>query len=210
MATPVVSGGIADLLSASPTLTPDQVKAKLMKTAYKTFPQTSVAIDPVTGASYTSQYDVFTVGAGYLDLAAAFADTGKFTGSALSPVAARDLLFGNVFLQFDLLSGWNRPGWAQKDVWGTAAFSTNGVFVGGNGAVWGNKAMPGFKAIWASQSPWTDSMDSGARSSWGTNGLLGTRTSWGTNGDAASRTSWGTNGDAASKTSWGTGGVGEP
>ena len=39
MATGVVSGAVADLLQAQPRLTPDQVKARLMKTAYKTFPQ---------------------------------------------------------------------------------------------------------------------------------------------------------------------------
>src|SRR5205823_4062329 len=45
MATPVVSGAAALLLQKSPSLTPDQVKARLMKTAYKTFPASSVAVD---------------------------------------------------------------------------------------------------------------------------------------------------------------------
>jgi len=35
MATGVVSGAVADLLQKSPYLTPDQVKARLMKTAWK-------------------------------------------------------------------------------------------------------------------------------------------------------------------------------
>jgi len=46
MATPVVSGAVADLLQAQPSLTPDQVKAKLMLTAYKTFPSSSIVTDP--------------------------------------------------------------------------------------------------------------------------------------------------------------------
>jgi serine protease AprX len=33
MATPVVSGAVADMLQGQPSLTPDQVKARLMKTA---------------------------------------------------------------------------------------------------------------------------------------------------------------------------------
>src|SRR6185312_7876553 len=74
MATPVVTGAVADILQAHPQLTPDQVKARIMKTAYKVFPTTSTAVDPVTGVAYTSQYDIFTVGAGYLDLAAALAN----------------------------------------------------------------------------------------------------------------------------------------
>ncbi|MFN0168755.1 MAG: S8 family peptidase, partial [Bryobacteraceae bacterium] len=71
MATPVVSGTVAALLEKSPTLSPDQVKARLMKTATKSFPATSIATDPVTGQTYVSQYDLFTIGAGYLDTWAA-------------------------------------------------------------------------------------------------------------------------------------------
>ena len=37
MATPVVSGAAALLIQKSPSLTPDQVKARLMKTATKSF-----------------------------------------------------------------------------------------------------------------------------------------------------------------------------
>ena len=75
MATPVVSGAVALLLQQDPSLTPDQVKARLMRTAYKTFPTSSQATDPTTGIVYTSYYDIFTIGAGYLDIGAALADT---------------------------------------------------------------------------------------------------------------------------------------
>ena len=68
MATPMVSGAAALLLQKEPHLTPDQVKARLMKTASKTFPTSSVAFDEVTGESFVSQYDIFTIGAGYLDV----------------------------------------------------------------------------------------------------------------------------------------------
>lgn len=89
MAAPVVSGAAALLLQKYPSLTPDQVKARLMKTAYKTFPVSSVATDPATGATYTSYYDLFTVGAGYLDIAAAMANTDVAVGNAMSPAAAK-------------------------------------------------------------------------------------------------------------------------
>jgi len=62
MATAVVSGAAADLLQAQPSLTPDQVKARLMKTAYKVFPQYIICFDlepcffaPRTSASAWSQ-----------------------------------------------------------------------------------------------------------------------------------------------------------
>ena len=68
-----------------------------MKSAYKTLPLYSVAVDPVTGISYTSQYDIFTIGAGYLDIAAALADTAlppATVGSALSPMAVIESING--------------------------------------------------------------------------------------------------------------------
>src|SRR3989441_643209 len=59
MATPVVSGAAALLLQANGKLTPDQVKARLMKTAYKASPASSTTVDAVTGAIYVSEYDIF-------------------------------------------------------------------------------------------------------------------------------------------------------
>ena len=71
MAAAVVSGMVADLLQANPGLTPDQVKAILMRSASKAFPVSSSTYDPTTGITYVSQYDAFTVGAGDVDLRAA-------------------------------------------------------------------------------------------------------------------------------------------
>ena len=71
MATPVVSGAAALMIEKDPTLTPDTVKARLMKTASKAFPVMSTATDPTTGQTYTDFYDMFTVGAGYVNVAAA-------------------------------------------------------------------------------------------------------------------------------------------
>jgi serine protease AprX len=98
MAAPMVSGAAALLVQKNPHLTPDQVKAILMTTASKFGQTSSVATDPVTGISYTSQYDIFTVGAGYLDIPAALASNDLATGSAQSPVAAYDSATGKVYL----------------------------------------------------------------------------------------------------------------
>ena len=85
MATPVVAGAAAIMLQKDPSLSPDTVKARLMKTANKTFPVYSTATDPTTGQTYLSTYDVFTVGAGYINLAAALTDYEVATKSAASP-----------------------------------------------------------------------------------------------------------------------------
>src|SRR4051812_27737754 len=89
MANPMVAGAAALLLQKQPGLTPDPVKAKLMKTGTKSFPATSVATDPATGAVYSITYDLFTVGSGYLDVWAALNNFDAISPSktALSPSA---------------------------------------------------------------------------------------------------------------------------
>ena len=85
MATPVVSGAAALMIQKDPSLTPDTIKARLMKTASKTFPVMSTATDPTTGQTYTDFYDMFTVGAGYVDIASALTNYDQVHGSAASP-----------------------------------------------------------------------------------------------------------------------------
>ncbi len=106
MATPVVSAAVADLLQAKPNLTPDQVKAILMMTSYKAFPASSTASDPVTGQTYTSYYDPFTVGAGYLDIAAAMANTAIPQGTALVPIGGLRSNTGSIYFLYDPSSVW--------------------------------------------------------------------------------------------------------
>src|SRR5205823_14216272 len=97
MATAVVSGGAALLIQKNPTFTPDQVKALLLKTAYKSLPQYSTVTD--AGVTYTIQYDAFTVGAGYLDLQEAIssAEIHPITLSAQSPTANYDATCGSLY-----------------------------------------------------------------------------------------------------------------
>ena len=61
-----------------------------MKTAWKGFTNVAFTTDPATGVTYTSYHDLFTVGAGYLDIAAAVANTDKATRLGL--VAERRFL----------------------------------------------------------------------------------------------------------------------
>src|SRR6202008_3517283 len=120
MATGVVSGVVADLLQKSPGLNPDQVKARLMKTAWKSLPSYSSTTDPTTGITYTDQYDVFTVGAGYVDLEAALKSTDVANKNAMSPYATYDSKSGNVYLNDYSSSVWNTSStWSNAAVWGS-------------------------------------------------------------------------------------------
>jgi serine protease AprX len=157
-----VSGAVALLLQKNASLTPDQVKARLMKSAYKTFPRNSTATDPVTGKNYTSQYDIFTVGAGYLDIQAALAslDLAPLTpGSAESPAVARDEN-GNVYLVTGPSVLWGGSiMWGTSSVWGTSVVATS---------------MTGKSILWGSSAPWGSSDDFGFSVLWGTSVVWGT------------------------------------
>ncbi|MGA7301976.1 MAG: S8 family peptidase, partial [Candidatus Sulfotelmatobacter sp.] len=123
MAAGVVSGAVADILQKTPSLTPDQVKARLMKTAWKSLPSYSSYTDPVSGITYTDQYDVFTVGAGYVDLEAALANTDLAKGTAMSPTATFNASNNSVYLQDSPSAVWNTSAtWSNAAVWGTSQF----------------------------------------------------------------------------------------
>ncbi|MFZ0418322.1 MAG: S8 family peptidase [Candidatus Sulfotelmatobacter sp.] len=125
MATGIVSGVVADVLQKSPNLTPDQVKARLMLTAYKTFPQSSSTTDPTTGITYTDQYDVFTIGAGYVDVEAALNSTALAKGTAMSPIATFNSNTNEVTLTDDPSAVWNTSStWSNTAVWGASQFVT--------------------------------------------------------------------------------------
>jgi len=110
MAAPVVSAAAALLIQQNPAITPDQVKARLMRTAYKNLPA-SVTI--VTGGqTFVEQADVFTVGAGYLDIQAALSDTSLAKLSAMSPVAVYNSSTHSVSLEST-----STAVWGSKALW---------------------------------------------------------------------------------------------
>jgi serine protease AprX len=169
MATPVVSGAVALLLQREPGLSPDTIKARLMKTASKNFPLASTAYDPTTGQSYTDTYDMFTVGAGYLDIAAAL---GNHDSVLLMTAASPQLAYNNAqqsaVLVTNLLSTW----WLGT-LWNPAL-------------VWGPTVLQpgpaGTIAVWGSGVAWGTSGQWGTAVAWGTGGTSGTAVAWGTSG----------------------------
>ena len=164
MAAGVTSGAVALLLQSSPQMTPDQVKARLMKTAYKTFPQTSSYTDLATGIKYTDQYDVFTVGAGYLDVQAALTSTDPLsTGLAKSPVVQYDATTQSVYFVNDAFAIWggNASTYSSFAIWGGNAFCSS------NFAIWGGSAPWASFAIWGGSAPWGQNTDSAFFAIWG-------------------------------------------
>jgi serine protease AprX len=123
MATPVVSGAAALLIQQHPSLTPDQVKARLMKTATKTLNLYSVGTDAHNFQQYNSQSDIFTVGAGYLNIAAALLNNDLVTLPALSPAVVRDPATNKFAIArtFSIM-------WGDSVLWGDSALFGNIVF----------------------------------------------------------------------------------
>jgi len=147
MAAPVVSGAAALLLQQQPFLTPDQVKARLMKTAWKGLSKFSSGTDAISMASFNSEDDIFTIGAGYLDIQAALANTDLVTLPALSPTAAYDPLAKTVSIVRDFSAIWGDSYlWRDSVVWGTAVFSS--VTSKGYSVVWGDSIGAGFSVVW--------------------------------------------------------------
>ncbi|HME31892.1 MAG TPA: S8 family peptidase [Terriglobales bacterium] len=161
MAAPMVSGTVALMLQQTSALTPDQVKARLMKTAYKNLIPYNTATDPTTGQSYNSQADIFTVGAGYLDIQAALSNTDLApakAGSALSPAVTTDAS-GNIVLVTG--SSVIRGGsimWGNSVVWGTSVlWGTNTVgqsVLWGTSVCWGTSTMQGYSVLWGTSVLW--------------------------------------------------------
>jgi len=157
MATPMVAGAAALMLQQNPNLTPDQVKARLMKTAFKNLAQVSTAYDASTGQSFTEQADIFTVGAGVLDIKAALANTDlapATSGSAVSPTVTVDSN-GNVVLvtgasilgsKIDVIS------WGSSVIWGDEVISWGSSFSSGIDVIsWGSSISGGADVIsWGS------------------------------------------------------------
>jgi len=160
MATPMVTGAVALMLEQNPSLTPDQVKARLMKTAYKNLVPYSAATDPVTQQVYNMQADIFTVGAGLLDVQAALTNTDlapATPGSALSPTVMQDSS-GNIVVTNSPALIWGSGVWGNTVVWGVSVIAGNDPaglpVLWGNTVCWGNTTLGGFGTIWSNTVVW--------------------------------------------------------
>jgi serine protease AprX len=152
MAAPLVSGTVALMLQRIPSLTPDQVKIRLMKTATKTYPAYTSATAASNGAYYSIQNDVFGVGAGYLNTYNAVASNELPAGNSLSPTATRTAL--GVVLTPNALSAWaNSITWGASIVWGNNVLQANSI-IWGSSIVWGDQTDSGYSIVWSDSIVW--------------------------------------------------------
>ena len=160
MATPVVSGVAALLLQKTPSLTPDQVKARLMKTAWKGFSSYATATDQGTGVVYQIEQDLFAVGAGAVDASAALASTDlapSNVGAAKSPTANYDSSTNTVTIVGDPATIWNNSVlWGNSAIWGNSVLWGNSVICG-NSVLWGNSVIWGDSVLWGNAVVWGNS-----------------------------------------------------
>ena len=172
MATPVVSGAAALMLQENPNLSPDTIKARLMKTATKSFPVYSVATDPTTGQSYIDFYDMFTVGAGYIDIEGALNSRDIANGSAASPSVVYNPWTQQAYLVTTNSEIWSQAAnrnvvWGSGNVWGTNVVWGSSEFVGATSAVqrgnvvWGSSGDWGTSAVWGTNVVWGSTSGNG-------------------------------------------------
>jgi len=146
MATAVVSGAAALLIEKDPSLTPDTVKGRLMKTAVKNW-------------SPTAGYDYCMQGAGLLDIPAAISCKDIVSGYALSPRVIRG---SNGSLVLQDISG----SWGDSVIWSDTVIWSDSV-VWGDSVIWDDSVVWGDSVIWGDSVVWGDSVIAGDSVVWG-------------------------------------------
>ena len=105
--------------------------------------------------NFSSQSDIFTVGAGYLNIFAALANHEIATMPALSPTVVRNRVTGKISIlrNFSIC-------WGDSMVWGDSALFGSTVFshvalnaldesiCWGDSMVWGDSTAAGFTIVW--------------------------------------------------------------
>jgi serine protease AprX len=195
MAAPVVTGTVALMLQANPSLTPNAVKAILQYTA----------------EAYAG-YDGLTEGAGFINAKgavelAAYLAAPATTPDPTAPEWSRHIIWGN-FVESGGVLTLGVSAWSSSVTWGASSAP------GGQAIVWGVKdnqpwqpSAPGLapNAVWAQLCgganctvPWNAqavhaaSDDEGDTVVWGTEDGEGDTVVWGTSNDEGDTVVWGT------------------
>lgn len=158
MATPFVSGAAILLIEKNAGYTPDQVKYLLMKNAWRGFAASSTITDPSSGSKFTVYKDIFTVGAGYMDIQAAINDKKMVYSSAQSPTA----FYNGTTKEVTLVGGanvvWGDSTTPFNVVWGANVIAGTNV-VWGDSVVWGNANLKANSVVWGDKSVYSSKSD---------------------------------------------------
>lgn len=142
-----------------------------------------------------TQYDVFTVGAGYLDLRAALANLSNApaAGSALSPVAYVDPVSGQVYASGDYPGLCAENGaLAGTDLCSSPAASVSSIWQADTQSGSTGATVAGTKCLWGYQSVWGDAAFTSSSSTVaGSKCLWGAQSIWGANATEAFKCLWG-------------------
>jgi serine protease AprX len=199
MSTAVASGAVALLLNSNGSLTPDAVKALLMRNANKSvLPQTSTVL--ASGVKYIAHNDIFTVGAGYLDIAAAVRDaktTKVPAGTAKSPIAVFNPETGATHLVVDQTVLWGAGTTSGSTVlWGADNVYGQNAFTSGSTVLWGAGTTSGSTVLWGAGTPASSTV------LWGANGPGANTVLWGADNTNGSTVLWGANDPSAFTSLW--------
>jgi serine protease AprX len=163
----MVAGAAALLIQKDSTLTPDAVKARLMKSATKDFQPSTVYVES-NGAVYNIQNDIFSVGAGYLNVWGALNNTDTVPSGkhALSPRAVSGP--SGVSVAHDSISVWkDSVMWGDSLVWGDRVFLSGSSILWGDSVCWGDSTTTGYSILWGDSIMWGDSVMWGDSIVWG-------------------------------------------
>jgi serine protease AprX len=139
MAAGLVSGTVARMLQKDPSLTPNTVKARLMKSARK-----------ISGSDPTE------MGAGVLNVEAALNATGVMgTTAALSPLMQLSSEGDIAYVQ-DTAQLWNNTQWAAGYLWTDGFLWTNAAPLGASGYLWSNAYLWSNSSTWANSYLWSN------------------------------------------------------
>jgi serine protease AprX len=138
MAAGLVSGAVARMIQKDPSLTPNTVKARLMKSARK-----------MTGSDPTE------TGAGVLNVDAAMNATGVLNVPALSPLMQLSTNGDLTYVQ-DTAQLWGNTQWAAGNIWATGYLWTDAASMGAYGYLWSNSYLWSNNHIWGNSFLWTN------------------------------------------------------
>jgi serine protease AprX len=112
-------------------------------------PPYTTSYDKINHFAFNMQSDIFTVGAGYLDINAALNNNDLVSRPALSPSAIYNSSTRHVSAVLNYALTWgDAMTWGQAMTWGNSVFINGTALIWGDAMTWGDITTTGFALIW--------------------------------------------------------------